>query len=90
MHQILALVRLNVFGPALRAHIVTAATPNIGPFLLGECPLGILIAADFGKHTATAAAENGIRLVRYKLQSDAMRALTFEEIYQGMTLEPLS
>jgi hypothetical protein len=32
MHHFLALVGFNVFDPALRASIITAATPNISPF----------------------------------------------------------
>jgi len=32
MNYFLALVGFNVFDSALRASIITAATPNIGPF----------------------------------------------------------
>ena len=58
--------------------------------LLGECPIGILIAADFNKQTMRQAQDARIKLVRYRLNTDLKRPATFEEIYQGLTLEPLS
>lgn len=57
--------------------------------LQNECTTGVLIAADFAKQMVAKAADNGIRLVRYKLNADLMNTPTFVEIYQGMTLEPL-
>jgi hypothetical protein len=57
--------------------------------LLGECPVGLLIAADFNKHVVAKAMDNGIRLVRYTINTDIEKTPTFEEIYQSLTLEPL-
>jgi hypothetical protein len=57
--------------------------------LLGECPVGILIAADFNKQAMLQASDVGIRLLRYRLNTDLKKAATFEEIYRGLTLEPL-
>src|SRR5712692_2228935 len=57
--------------------------------LRGECPVGLLIASDFGKQTATSASANNVRLVRYKLSADLRKAPTFEEIYRSLTIEPL-
>lgn len=57
--------------------------------LLGECPIGVLVAADFNKHAVRKAADVGIRLVRYALNLDLKKTPTFDEIYQGVTLEPL-
>jgi len=57
--------------------------------LVGECPTGILLAADFSKHLVTAAADNGIKLVKYAIKADMKKAPTFEEIYESLTLEPL-
>jgi len=57
--------------------------------LLGECEVGVLIAADFSKDTMRDARGVGIRLVRYALNSDLKKTPTFEEIYQGLTLDPL-
>ncbi len=57
--------------------------------LRGECPIGLLIAADFNKSVAREAKGLGIGLVRYTLNSDLKTALAFEEIWQGLTLEPL-
>jgi hypothetical protein len=31
MYDMLALIRLDVLGPTLRAHVVTTTTPNVGP-----------------------------------------------------------
>jgi len=55
-----------------------------------ETPCGILIAADFNKTVIKAAAENRIRLVRYKLNADLSKAQTFEEICTSLTLQPLT
>ena len=52
-----------------------------------ECPVGILVAAGFTKPTLVKAAENRVRLVRYKLDVDLRKNPLFEEIAQGLTLE---
>ncbi len=57
--------------------------------LLGECPFGVLIAADFNKNVVREAKGLAIGLVRYALNSDLKKAPTFEEIWQGLTLETL-
>lgn len=57
--------------------------------LAGECPIGLLVAADFNKHTVAHAAEKRIRLVRYMIKANLDEALTFEEIHESLTLEPL-
>ncbi len=57
--------------------------------LRGDCPTGILIAADFGKGAVREAANFGFKLVRYTLGSDLKQAATFEEIANGLTLEPI-
>lgn len=57
--------------------------------LAGECPIGLLVAADFNKQTVAHAAERKIRLVRYAIRADLEEAPTFEEIHQSLTLEPL-
>jgi len=57
--------------------------------LLEECPIGILIAADFNNQAVGRARDVGIRLVRYGLNTDLKKPATFEEIQQGLTLEPL-
>lgn len=56
--------------------------------LLGESPVGFLIASSFSKDAVAKAAHCGIKLFRYALSSDLKTACTFEEIYRGMTLEP--
>ena len=57
--------------------------------LRGDCPVGILIAADFGRAAIRKAAELGFRLVRYTLSADLKHAATFEQIAEGLTLEPI-
>jgi hypothetical protein len=57
--------------------------------LAGECPIGLLVAADFGKHMAAKAGENGISLVRYATNADLKNAPTFEDIHRSLVLEPL-
>jgi hypothetical protein len=57
--------------------------------LRGQCPMGVLIAADFGRQEAASAARNHVRLVRHQLKVDLNGSPTFEEICQGLTLEPL-
>jgi hypothetical protein len=58
--------------------------------LRGECPIGLLIASDFHKHVIADAKGSDIKLVRYALAADLAQTPTFEEIHQGLTLEPLS
>jgi len=55
--------------------------------LRGECPKGILVAGDFNKQVIGTAKEADIRLVRYVLNADLTKTPTFEEIFQGLTLE---
>lgn len=55
--------------------------------LLGECPLGVLIAASFSTEVLQNASRAGIRPVRYTLAVDLSHKPTFEEIYQSLTLE---
>jgi hypothetical protein len=77
-------VKLNRAGPAdlvqLRRYMDELAE---------DCPFGILIAADFGRLASRRATDMGIRLVRYELSSDLKNAPTFQEIFGGLTLEPL-
>ena len=54
--------------------------------LLDECPLGVLVAADFNKNVAREAKGLGISLVQYALNSDLKKAPTFEEIWKGLNL----
>jgi len=54
-----------------------------------DSPLGILVAADFGKRALSEAPKLGTRLVKFKLNSDLRKTPTFEEIFQGLTLEPI-
>ncbi len=53
-----------------------------------ECPAGILVASDFNKKVLAAAQNQGIKLVRYRIASDLTQTPTFDEISQGLTLEP--
>jgi hypothetical protein len=55
--------------------------------LRGECPIGLLVAADFTKGAAAKAAENGIRLIRYALNTDLKKTPTFDEICHGLNLD---
>lgn len=57
--------------------------------LEGDCPTGVLIAADFNKHLPAKATENGIALIRYAINVDLKRSPTFEEIYETLELKPL-
>jgi RecB family endonuclease NucS len=50
--------------------------------LLDDCPIGVLVAADFNKQTVVKAGDNKISLVKYRLNTDLTKALTFEEIYE--------
>ena len=57
--------------------------------LLDECPMGVLVAADFNKKVVRDAEGLGIRLVRYTLDSDLKKSASFEEIWEGLTLQAL-
>lgn len=57
--------------------------------LLDECPMGVLVAADFNKKVIDEAEGLGIGLVRYTLNSDLKKSPTFEEIWQGLTLQTM-
>jgi hypothetical protein len=57
--------------------------------LRGECPIGVLVAADFSKQAMARAADRRIKLVRYTLKSDLKQTPTFEEISDGLSLEVL-
>lgn len=57
--------------------------------LIDDCPIGLLIAFDFGRQAVEAAANAGIRLVRYTVESDLKNAPTFREIYEGLNLQPV-
>jgi len=58
--------------------------------LMGEAPVSMLIAAEFGRKTAEMAGQNKVSLVRYKLNANLQTALTFEEIWQGLSLEVIA
>jgi RecB family endonuclease NucS len=55
--------------------------------LRGECPIGILIAGEFNKRIIGSAKNAAVKLVRYTLNADLMKAPTFEEIHEGLSLE---
>ncbi len=55
----------------------------------GEAPIGILVAASFAKKATASAKNHGVSLVQYTLAEDLRRALTFEEIYQNLSLQVL-
>ena len=57
--------------------------------LRGECPIGMLIANDFHKQVIQSARDFNIRLVRYSLDGKVGEAPTFEELRQGLSLEPI-
>ena len=56
--------------------------------LLGECPIGILVASSFSKDALGKAAKAGIKMLGYGLTSDLKTSCTFEEIYQGLSIQP--
>src|SRR6266481_6853584 len=56
--------------------------------LLGECPIGILVASSFSKDALVKAAKAGIKMFRYGLTSDLKTSCTFEEIYHGLSIQP--
>jgi RecB family endonuclease NucS len=55
---------------------------------LGECLMGVLIAANFSKDATRDAKSLGIAPVAYELLRDMKRAQTFDEICQGLDLYP--
>ena len=55
----------------------------------GECPAGLLIAADFAKQGFAIPSDCQIRLVRYAMKTNLQLSPTFEEIYESLVLEPL-
>ena len=55
--------------------------------LRGECAIGVLIAADFGRQDSSGTAQDRVKLVRYKIAADLKRTPTFQEIYESLTLE---
>jgi len=55
--------------------------------LMGEAPVCILVASDFGRKTREAAMQKEVSLVQYKLAADLSKAVTFQEIYDGLSLE---
>ena len=58
--------------------------------LRGECPAAVLVAASFSKRVLFIGKESGIHLVRYTLNVDLDKSPTFDEICQGLVLEPIS
>ena len=57
--------------------------------LYGECPVGVLVAADFSKSAVDEAMKAGVKLLQYKVNADLKQTPTFEEIAEGLTLEAL-
>ncbi|HXX20223.1 MAG TPA: hypothetical protein VEJ46_12545 [Candidatus Acidoferrum sp.] len=57
--------------------------------LRGECPVGLLIAADFGRQGSAGNGRDQVKLVRYKIGADLNQTPTFGEICRGLTLEAL-
>lgn len=57
--------------------------------LRGECPIGVLIAADFGRQGAAGTGRDQVKLVRYRIGADLNQTPTFGEICRGLTLEAL-
>lgn len=55
--------------------------------LSSECPIGILVADSFSKDVLRNAPQNGIHMIRYKLNVNLQNETTFEEIYAGIALE---
>jgi hypothetical protein len=58
--------------------------------LTDECPIGVLIAADFSKQAIAKSSSGGVKLVRYVLNMDLGKTRTFEEIYASLALKPVS
>lgn len=54
--------------------------------LKGECPTGVLVAADFGRNDTARAERDQVRLVRYRIDADLNATPSFEEIYEQLTL----
>jgi hypothetical protein len=57
--------------------------------LHGECPIGVLIASDFGRSAIEEASKLRMKLVRYSLSADLKETPTFQEISGGLTLSSL-
>lgn len=57
--------------------------------LHGECPFGILMAADFHKAVITVAKNSNVELVRYSLDGRLKDPATFDELRQALVLQPL-
>jgi len=57
--------------------------------LRGECPVGVLVAADFKKQETAGAARDQVKFVQYRIDADLKMSPTFEEIYEGLTLQAL-
>ncbi len=57
--------------------------------LRGECPIGILVAADFAGRAITQASQSRIRLVRYTSRIDLKQTPTFREICENVALQPI-
>jgi hypothetical protein len=55
---------------------------------LGECPVGALIAADFGKMPPFEPTSVKIALIRYSLRVDLRGMVTFDDVCRGLSLEP--
>jgi hypothetical protein len=54
--------------------------------LQGECPLGVLIASDFGRSAIEEATKAGMKLIKYSMAADLKQTPTFQEISSGLTL----
>ena len=57
--------------------------------LHGECPMGVLIASDFGRSAIEEASKLRMKLVRYSLSADLKQTPTFQEISGGLTLSSI-
>lgn len=56
--------------------------------LMEESPSGILVAAEFSKRLPETS-ESGVKLVRYSLKIDLKEPVSFDEIRNGLVLEPV-
>ncbi|MBI1739055.1 MAG: DUF91 domain-containing protein [Acidobacteria bacterium] len=54
-----------------------------------ECPVGILVAAEFSKKAVRLAKEKGIRLVKYAVSLDLREPVGFAEIHRALMFEPV-
>lgn len=64
---------------------VAGYVEELGP----ECPTGALVAAKFAKKTIGEAATQRIKLIRYFLNLESSRPVTFSSICQALSLEPV-